>query len=69
MDTVVYEMKKYEFSDEEAHTLASQLGIKCIADFKRISVKCLDRYPNFKTQLIRLRNAHASGKATLWYDA
>jgi hypothetical protein len=69
MDTVVSEMKKYGFSDEEAHTLALQLGIKCIADFKRISVKCLDRYPKFKTQLIRLRNDHVSGKVTLWYDA
>jgi hypothetical protein len=69
MDTVVSKMKEYGFSDEEAHTLALQLGIKCIADFKRMNVKCLDRYPNFKTRLIRLRNDHVSGQVTLWYNA
>ncbi len=69
MDTVVSKMKKYGFSDEEAHTLALQLDIKYIADFKRMSHKCLDRYPQFKTQLIRLRNDHVSGETTPWYNA
>ena len=69
MDSVVSEMKKYGFSSEEALEIASQIGIECIADFKNLSHGCLTRYPRFKTQLIRLRNAHVDGDVSLWYNA
>jgi hypothetical protein len=67
MDSVVSEMTRHGFSREEALDLAPKIGIKCIADFKRLSYTTLTRYPSFKNQLIRLRNAHIGGKTTLWY--
>ena len=67
MDSVVSEMIRHGFSREEALELAPKIGIKCIADFKRLSYTTLTRYPHFKSQLIRLRNAHIGGKTTLWY--
>ena len=67
MDSIVSEMTRHGFSREEALELAPKIGIKCIADFKRLSYSILTRYPSFKSQLIRLRNAHIGGKTTLWY--
>ena len=68
MDSIVSEMTRHGFSDEEALELAPKIGIKCIADFKRLSYTTLTRYPHFKSQLIRLRNAHIGGSDSLWYD-
>ena len=67
MDSVVSEMIKCGFPSEEALEIASQLGIKCIADFKKMRITCLTRYPRFKTQLISLRNDHAPGNVSVWY--
>ena len=69
MDSVVSEIIRRGFSREETLELAPKIGIKCIADFKRLSYATLTRYPRFKTQLIRLRNTHIHGRDTLWYDA
>ena len=68
MDSVVSEMIRHGFSREGALELVPKIGIKCIADFKRLSYTTLTRYPNFKSKLIRLRNAHTRERDTLWYD-
>jgi len=38
MDSVLSEMKKRGFPDEEALEIVSQMRIKCIADFGKMSV-------------------------------
>jgi len=60
-------MKKRGFPDEEALEIVSQMRIKCIADFAKMSITCLTRYPRFTTQLVNLRNDHAPGTVSLWY--
>lgn len=69
MEALVLEMIRYGIPVDQTRAVMNALRIGNIADLNDLCRSRVDNLPNFRKQVINLRNAHVDIHTTLWYAA